>query len=184
MTLLAVLHRLKGVPQDPAYHPEGDVWIHTLLTLRAARRLCRERKLTAWQTYAVRWAALLHDIGKGGYDDKGDWITRRNADGRIVSPGHDTVGADTAEALLVALGMHDLTAAGIATLIRFHMRHLQPGGGKAMRRLARRLVEGDLDLESLITLIDADYAARPPRSPGDPCKALRDAAARYDLPVT
>ena len=55
--LFPELHRLFGVPQDPAHHPEVDTGVHTLLVLEQAARLSPEP--------VVRFAALVHDLGKG-----------------------------------------------------------------------------------------------------------------------
>ncbi|HEY6467774.1 MAG TPA: HDIG domain-containing metalloprotein, partial [Candidatus Acidoferrales bacterium] len=53
--LLPEVSRMKGVPQPPQYHPEGDVWIHTLLMLEALPVGCSE---------TLAWGVLLHDVGK------------------------------------------------------------------------------------------------------------------------
>lgn len=55
--LLPELTALKGVEQPLQYHPEGDVWIHSLMVLDAAASLSSEGR--------IRWAALVHDLGKG-----------------------------------------------------------------------------------------------------------------------
>ncbi|MCB9093078.1 MAG: multifunctional CCA addition/repair protein [Halobacteriovoraceae bacterium] len=54
--ILPELSALKGVPQNPKYHPEGDAWIHTLLVLEACSKITTKIE--------CRWAALLHDLGK------------------------------------------------------------------------------------------------------------------------
>lgn len=51
------LAKLKGVPQNPAYHPEGDCWTHSMLVLKSACRLSED--------ISVRFACLVHDLGKG-----------------------------------------------------------------------------------------------------------------------
>lgn len=73
--LLALLYDLDGVPQDPAYHPEGDALYHSLQVFDLARRQSRDPALWA--------AALLHDVGKA-----------------IDSRTHDQVGADLLDGLV------------------------------------------------------------------------------------
>jgi poly(A) polymerase len=53
--VLPEVARLKGVPQPPQYHPEGDVWVHTLLMIEKLPADCSE---------TLAWGVLLHDIGK------------------------------------------------------------------------------------------------------------------------
>lgn len=55
--LFPELNKLIGVPQSPKYHPEGDAWIHTLLVLQSSCELSKDPK--------VRFACLVHDLGKG-----------------------------------------------------------------------------------------------------------------------
>ena len=66
---------MQGVAQPPEYHPEGDVWIHTLLLLE---------KLPAGCKPTLAWGALLHDVGKPP--------TFRVAPDRIRFDGHVEVG--------------------------------------------------------------------------------------------
>lgn len=54
--LFPELYNLKGVPQNPQYHPEGDAWVHTLLVLKHACKFSHSLE--------VKFAALLHDVGK------------------------------------------------------------------------------------------------------------------------
>ena len=53
--LLPEIARMKGVPQPPQFHPEGDVWIHTLLMIE---------RLPAGSSATLAWGVLLHDVGK------------------------------------------------------------------------------------------------------------------------
>ena len=55
-----MLHKLKSVEQSPKYHPEGNVWNHTLLVVNEAARVRNKSK----NPLAFMWAAMLHDIGK------------------------------------------------------------------------------------------------------------------------
>ncbi len=87
------LAALGGVPQEPAYHAEGDVLIHTRLVAEALAAMPAWQALPASGRAALFAAALLHDIGKPR-------CTQVLPDGRITSPGHARAGAAIARRLL------------------------------------------------------------------------------------
>ncbi len=82
------LHALIECPQDPEWHPEGDVWIHTLMVVDGARQ--RIDDLPMPKQNAVMLGALLHDVGKPS--------TTAFEDGRIRSRGHEAAGVPPATA--------------------------------------------------------------------------------------
>jgi putative nucleotidyltransferase with HDIG domain len=102
--ILPEVYALDGVPQPPAYHPEGDVLAHTLLAVFHLPGGCGRR---------LAWAALLHDVGKA--------LTTREVAGRIRSFGHDRKGADLARAALERLGMEEAPVEDVVWLIASHM---------------------------------------------------------------
>jgi poly(A) polymerase len=97
--------RLKGVAQPPQYHPEGDVWVHTLLLLDGLPSDC---------PVALAWAALLHDIGKPA--------TFRVAPDRIRFDGHVETGVHIAGAICRRLRFPNYETEQILSLIANHMR--------------------------------------------------------------
>jgi len=97
--------RLKGVAQPPQYHPEGDVWVHTLMLLDG---------LPAGVPAALAWGALLHDIGKPA--------TFRVAPDRIRFDGHVDVGMRIAEEICRRLRFPNHETEQILSLIANHMR--------------------------------------------------------------
>lgn len=101
--VLPEVARMKGVPQPPDYHPEGDVWVHTLLLLEQLDSPRPELAL----------AALLHDIGKP--------VTYEVTD-RIRFNGHDKVGAAMAAEVMKRLRFPSEIAAATVSLIAQHMR--------------------------------------------------------------
>jgi poly(A) polymerase len=103
--LLPEVARMRGVEQPPQFHPEGDVWIHTLLLLE---------KLPAGCAPTLAWGALLHDVGKPP--------TFRRAEDRIRFDGHAEVGARMAEAICRRLRFSNEDTAQIAALVATHMR--------------------------------------------------------------
>jgi poly(A) polymerase len=98
--------KLRGVEQPPEFHPEGDVWVHTMLLLE---------KLKAGTAPTLAWGALLHDIGKPA--------TFQHAAGdRIRFNGHVEVGVRIAEVILARLRFSNEDTAQIVALVKNHMR--------------------------------------------------------------
>jgi tRNA nucleotidyltransferase (CCA-adding enzyme) len=155
--LFPELAALKGVPQEPDWHPEGDVDVHTLMVLDEARKLIDDldhaRKLT------VMIAALCHDLGKPS--------TTQLIDGRIRSRGHDEAGVEPTISLLDRLGIYTKNGFNVrqqvVELVRYHLlpgewyKSKTPVGDGAFRRLAKK-VEPDL----LYRVAKADSLGRNP----------------------
>lgn len=97
---------LQGVEQPPEYHPEGDVWIHTLLMLQSLEQ----------PSPALAWGVLLHDIGKPA--------TFRRAADRIRFDGHVDAGLAIARPLLARLKFSNADTDRILALIANHMRFM------------------------------------------------------------
>ncbi|MBR2906007.1 MAG: HDIG domain-containing protein, partial [Lentisphaeria bacterium] len=97
------------VEQPPKYHPEGDVFIHTMLLLEHI----------AYSNAEVGWSALLHDVGKKH--------TYSVIDGRIRFFGHEEKGAEMAEKILQRLKLPAKTIKNVVKAIAGHMRfsHVQ-----------------------------------------------------------
>jgi len=116
--VLPEVAKMKGVEQPPEYHPEGDVWVHTLLLLE---------KLAAGASCELAWGFLLHDVGKPATFQPPD--PRKPGD-RIRFNGHVEVGMRIAEVLLNRLRFSNDEKAQILSLIQHHM---QFGDVKAMK---------------------------------------------------
>jgi tRNA nucleotidyltransferase (CCA-adding enzyme) len=141
------LEGMWDVPQDPEWHPEGDVWTHAGLAADQAARLADGAGLTGTDRLVVVFAALLHDLGK---------VTHTQTDGdRITSHGHAEAGVAPASAFLRSIGCPESTIARVIPLIREHMncfgRPTKPG----VRRLVRRLVPATLTELDLVCAADA-----------------------------
>ncbi len=89
----AWLRAMAGVPQEPQYHAEGDVAVHTRMVADALACMEAWRALPAEDRGVLFAAALLHDVAKPAR-------TRVELDGRIASPGHARAGATMARYLL------------------------------------------------------------------------------------
>lgn len=108
--LLPEVARMQGCAQPPAYHPEGDVWIHTLMLLD---------HLPAGSSTTLAWGMLLHDVGKPPTFTPPD--PARPGD-RIRFNGHAEIGVAVARAILNRLRFSNEDAAQILALIKHHMQ--------------------------------------------------------------
>jgi tRNA nucleotidyltransferase (CCA-adding enzyme) len=155
------LDALRGCPQDPDWHPEGDVWVHTghVMDTFAERRTGDD-----WEDLVVGLACLCHDLGKPATTA---WI-----DGRWRSPGHEEAGLGPTRRFLDRLTNQHRLADEVLPLVADHLKpdqlYQQGAGPSAVRRLARRV--GRLD--RLIRVAAADRDGRPP-SPRDDFPAAR-----------
>ncbi|MEL7059342.1 MAG: HD domain-containing protein [Acidobacteriota bacterium] len=154
------LAALVDCPQDPTWHPEGDVWRHTLHVMDAfaARRLGEPR-----EDLIVGLACLCHDLGKPA--------TTRFADGRWRSPGHEADGDMPTRRFLGRMTSERRLIDSVVPLVREHLKPFQlfdaAAGPAAIRRLARRV--GRID--RLARVARADHAGRPPL-PAEPFPAV------------
>jgi tRNA nucleotidyltransferase (CCA-adding enzyme) len=145
------LAALVGCEQDPAWHPEGDVFVHTLHCLDA---FAAERVGDETEDLVVGLAVLCHDLGKPA--------TTRREDGRVTSKGHEPVGEALARRFLARLTGEVALVEAVVPLVGAHLRpgqlHQARAGDAAVRRLARRV--GRID--RLVRVARADWRGRPP----------------------
>jgi tRNA nucleotidyltransferase (CCA-adding enzyme) len=150
---------LEATPQDPGWHPEGDVWVHTLQVVDEAAALIGDLGDDRPRQLAVMLGALCHDLGKPA--------TTRFEDGRIRSRGHEEAGLAPTTSLLDRWGVHTLQGYDVrAQVLGLVAHHLKPGllfdgrdkvSDGAIRRLARKC-EPDL----LYRVARADCLGRRP----------------------
>ena len=136
--LFPEIKRLIGVTQDPVWHPEGDVFVHTQLVIDVARQLIDE--LPYAKKVTIMLAALAHDFGKPA--------TTKFQDGHWRSLGHAEAGVGATERFLDRLNIHTIDNYDVrAQVVALVKDHLKPGeffkkrdevGEGAFRRLARR----------------------------------------------
>jgi poly(A) polymerase len=108
--VLPEIARMKGVQQPPQYHPEGDVWVHTLMLLD---------HLEAGASATLAWGMLLHDVGKPATFTLPD--PSRLGD-RIRFNGHAEVGVAMARVILNRLRFSNDDAEQILALVKHHMQ--------------------------------------------------------------
>jgi poly(A) polymerase len=106
--ILPEIARMKGVEQPPQFHPEGDVWIHTLMMLGGLRAGC---------SVTLAWGVLLHDVGKPP-----TYKPPAGPGGRIRFDEHVEVGTVIAEAICRRLRFSNEDAEQIASLVANHLR--------------------------------------------------------------
>lgn len=126
--ILPEVAALEGVPQDPLYHPEGDVFSHTLLSLSQADGV--------WDDPLLKMALLLHDVGKPR--------ALARSGGEHMA-GHCQIGADMAEEILARLRFSRREREHVRFLVAEHMRVArlpQMGLGKQVRLLCVGEEEG------------------------------------------
>jgi tRNA nucleotidyltransferase (CCA-adding enzyme) len=164
LALYPELAALIDCPQDSTWHPEGDVWIHTLSVCDAAAAIAEREQLADDQRAILLFAALCHDLGKPA-------TTAMGADGRIRSPGHALAGVELAKALLRRLGCPRALVAQVAPLVREHMAHIGAQlSDRTVRRLALRLAPATITAWGW--LVEADHSGRPPLPASNPGAAM------------
>ncbi len=142
-------------PQDPEWHPEGDVWTHTLMVIDEARR--RNADLARPELAIVMLGAVCHDLGKPA--------TTIHVDGRVKSPGHEAAGVEPATRILDRLNINTLDGVDARRqILGIVAEHLRPSAfhkaqatitDGAFRRLAQKV-----DLELLTRFARADCHGR------------------------
>jgi tRNA nucleotidyltransferase (CCA-adding enzyme) len=162
--------RLKGVPQDPEWHPEGDVDLHTGLVLDAAARIAERDRLDTDDRAVLLFASLAHDFAKA------TTTMLREKDGRLrwSAYGHEIDGGPMTRTFLERIGIKSAVVDQVVPLVENHMVASSVGRNptpRAVRRLAIRLAPASI--AQLIRLIEADHSGRPPLPPGLPEGAAR-----------
>ena len=153
--LFPELQALVGCEQEPEWHPEGDVWVHTLMVIDQAR--LRIDDLDRADRTTVMLAAVTHDFGKPK--------TTALIDGRIRSLHHEEEGVEPATAFLDRLNIHSIDGKDVRRqVLGLTAHHLKPGmlfkvrhelTDGAFRRLAQKV-----DLELLARVAKADCLGR------------------------
>jgi tRNA nucleotidyltransferase (CCA-adding enzyme) len=155
--LFPELKALVGCVQEPEWHPEGDVWVHTLQVIDQARR--RIGDLDRADQLIVMLGAVTHDFGKPA--------TTAFLDGRIRSMNHEEEGVAPASAFLDRLNVHSIDGTNVrGQVLGLVAHHLKPGmlykvreqlTDGAFRRLSQKA-----NLELLARLAKSDCLGRSP----------------------
>jgi tRNA nucleotidyltransferase (CCA-adding enzyme) len=149
------LERLIGCEQEKAWHPEGDVWNHTLHCLDAYASMRPDNTDTHEETI-VGFAVLCHDFGKPKatfYDP---------VKKKIRSVGHDELGVEPTLSFLSRLTNEESILKEVPPLVRFHMRPFAMWKDKSSDGAVRRLAAKVGRIDRLLRVAAADDAGRPP----------------------
>ena len=172
------LEKLIGCKQDPEWHPEGDVWNHTLCCLDA---FAKERDQGSGigdrgkknEDLVVGLAVLCHDFGKPActmYDP---------VKKRIRSLGHDEEGVEPTLSFLRRFTNEERLLKEVPPLVRLHMRPFAMWRDKSSDGAIRRLAAKVVRIDRLIRVAAADDAGRPPfPSEPEPLQWLAEQAER------
>lgn len=151
---------LKSTEQNPEWHPEGDVWIHTLMVVDEAAAIIRRENLDEEAAFTVMLGALTHDLGKA--------LCTRVIDGRIRSIGHEEEGEAPTRSFLKAVGVSSTVVEKIVGIVKDHLKPTnyylqeteknQPITDGAIRKLAARIAPASMN--ELLLVAEADYFGR------------------------
>jgi tRNA nucleotidyltransferase (CCA-adding enzyme) len=147
------IEALIGVPQNPTYHPEGDVFEHTKLTCDAAVNIADELNLDSSERTILLFAALCHDFGKPA-------TTILNERGTWSSPRHPAEGVPMTQNFLKRLQVPNLIMDHVPILVGEHLAHLaippeELPSLQAVRRLAVRLAPSNIKMWSALCRADS-----------------------------
>jgi len=153
--LLPEMEPLYDCPQDAEWHPEGNVWAHTLMVIDQARALNGD--LDRARLATVMLGAVCHDLGKPA--------TTAVIDGRIKSPNHEAMGVEPATAILDRLNINTLDGFDVRTqVLGLVTEHLRPMAFYKTRDTVRdgafRRLATKVDLELLVRFARADCRGR------------------------
>lgn len=143
---LNMLSDLVRSEQNKKYHPEGNVWNHTLMVLDEAAK----RRDKSEDTRVFMWAALLHDIGK--------YPTTKLRNGKLTSYNHEKVGRQMAIEFLNTFDENENYIRRVSVLVRWHMEPLFLAKNSPSANTEQMLRE--VSLEELALLATCDRLGR------------------------
>ncbi|HVO97281.1 MAG TPA: HD domain-containing protein [Bryobacteraceae bacterium] len=159
-----------NVPQDPEWHPEGDVGVHTMHVVDAAAGIAQRDSLGGDERAVLLFSALTHDFAKAGTTA----MRERRGKIRWTAHGHEAAGGPVARAFLERIGIKAAIVDQVVPLVENHLAHSSLRSDvtpRSVRRLALRLAPASIT--QLLRLIEADHSGRPPLPPGLPETAIR-----------
>ena len=146
------LHNIIGVVQSPKYHPEGDVWIHTMMSLDSMANILKSSQKDDKDKLRLMFAILCHDLGKATH-------TTIEADGTIRSIGHEKAGVELTKNLLYKLTNEHSFIESILPLVEHHLKPSQFYATKSKASAIRRL-STKVNIDELIIVAKADFLGR------------------------
>ena len=147
------LKALIGMQQNPVYHSEGDVWVHTMMVLDEAAKL---RHRTA-NPYWFMLSALTHDFGKA--------VCTEIKDGVLHAYQHEIRGLPLAEAFLRRITAETKLIEYVLNLVEYHMKPNTVAGARSAKKVTTRMFDQAVDPEGLICIALADDRGRITQAP-------------------
>lgn len=142
------IEALQSVIQPPEFHPEGDVWTHTMMVLDVAASLRKEAK----EPLYLMLAALMHDIGKP--------LTTTNIEGRIRAIGHETEGLPLVEKAISRVCNETDLMKYVLNMTELHMKPNRMAIVKSTQKKCNYLFDDSICPEDLLLLAKADNFGR------------------------
>jgi len=169
------IYNLVGLEQEPAHHPEGDVFEHICHTVDSLTNDICWGILPKDEKIIYMFSALLHDVGK--------ITTTEIRDGKIISHRHDKEGEQFVISFCNRIGMPQKYIDIIVPLVKEHMVHVhnRTPNRRMVRRLANRLHPATIN--QLMVVMEADHSGRPPLKGGLPKEAKMIATIAKDLVI-
>lgn len=151
---------LISTPQEEQWHPEGNVWVHTMLVVNVAAHLIRRENLDSREAFVIMMSALAHDLGK-------PLVTEFNK-GRYISHGHEPAGEVPTRTFLQTIGADNFTYHKVINIVTNHlipssfynteMKRYEKVTDGAIRRLAKRI--HPTTIYELVLVAEADHKGR------------------------
>jgi len=141
------LEAIIDVPQDPKWHLEGDVWVHTMMCIDTMVGLLGEDKK---QNLKYMFAILCHDFGKA---------TTTEEDGCIRAIGHEHEGTDLTKSFMYRLTSEHDFIESILPLVEHHLKPSQFYDAKSKDKDIRKLAT-KVNIEELVIIAKADFLGR------------------------
>jgi len=138
----SMIKDLQDVDQNPKFHPEGNVFIHTMMVVDEGAK--NREKSNDKRTFM--WALLLHDIGKKP--------TTKVRKGRLTSYNHESVGADMTKEFLTYFNEEESFTSKVTALVRWHMQSLFVTKNMKFQNIRNMLEEVDINEIVLVSLSD------------------------------
>jgi len=145
------ISNLINIKQDPKWHPEGDVFVHTLMVLNEMSKLLKESKLNENDKVALLFAAITHDFGKVK--------TTKLINGKITSHNHEREGVEIAKNFMKKITNEKDVIEKVLLLTEFHLFPLIAIDGKIKLSTFKK-IHKKIDLELLAIMAVADKKGR------------------------
>lgn len=156
----SVIGDLKTVEQNPKYHPEGNVFNHTMMVVDEGA----ENRDKSHNKRAYMWGLLLHDIGKKP--------TTKMRKGRLTSYNHDTVGKEMARKFLEYFNEDEEFIEDVTGLVRWHMQSLFVAKNSKFKNIDGML--NDVDKNEIVLVAMADRLGRGTESKSEKEETMKD----------